>query len=137
MRVRGTRVGGTRVGGVVVAGEVVETEAVSFRDDPFDGDALGSWWSEYRPDLLDSPVTVASGYALLELDVGGAAGSHWYGDGMGIDRIGYLMYQLVSGDFAIAMELQVFDLAGTGLPPATNDARLAGLAAHDPYRPPG
>jgi hypothetical protein len=100
--------------------------------DSFEGSALRTPWTlgSYRQDLLVvDPPTVSGGYVDLELDVGGASGSHWFDA-----RIGQLLGQLVTGDFDIAVDLQVFDQAGAGLPPATGGARLGVLAAHDPDR---
>jgi hypothetical protein len=100
--------------------------------DSFEGTTVRAPWSagSYRLDLLvQDPPVVSGGYVDLELDVGGAGGSHWFDN-----RIGALFGQLLTGDFDVAVDLQVFDQAGTGLPPSTGAARLGVLAAHDPDR---
>lgn len=99
----------------------------------FAGNSLDAYWFAFNEGLLDSGPTVASGILSLALAVGDSGGSHWYND-----RLGVLdPHQLVYGDFDIVCELQVTNLAGDDLPPADGNARLAGLAAHDPFRPTG
>lgn len=102
---------------------------MAIRADGFLGSALRDWWGGYRLDLLASGPTVASGYVDLPLSTGGASGSFWFNN-----NIGSLLPQSITGDFDVAFDLQAFNEAGSGLPPATGDARLVVLAAHDPDR---
>lgn len=101
------------------------------RADTFEGSALRSarWDAIYQAALLvANPPTVASGFVDLEVDVGGSGGAFWF------DAFdGPLIGQAITGDFDVATEMQIFDQAGTGLPPS-GSARLGVLAAHDPDR---
>jgi hypothetical protein len=111
--------------GIVIpaAGTVSNPIVAGFASDALAGDV----YLPFRANLLDEPAAIVSGSMLLYLAIGNAAGSHWYND-----RTGYQNPQRCVGDFDIAMELQVRNLDGSGLPPATGDARLAGLQARDP-----
>lgn len=102
---------------------------MAIRADGFLGSALRSWWAPVSSDLLASGPTVASGYVDLPLSTGGASGSFWFGP-----NAGQLLPQLLTGDFDVAADLQALNEDGDDLPPATGDARLVVLAAHDPDR---
>ena len=100
--------------------------------DTFEGPTFRPWWSEFQAGLLATPAAIVQGadsYARFELSEGGVSGSHWFDD-----RDGYQMRQTVFGDFDVAAEIEVFNLAGNAVP-AGGSARLFGIACHDPVRP--
>lgn len=98
--------------------------------DDFSGSTLDPSWSIFNGSLIASDE-VSGGTGLnFQITSGGANGSFWYN---GFD--GCLIYKLVEGPCDMRVRLRVRDSANSGNPP-TSDSRIAGIAAHDPTRPP-
>lgn len=97
--------------------------------DDFDGDALDPSWLFFNENLI-ADRSVANGELSVQITAGGTNGSFWYNDNDGI-----LIYKTITGPVDMRARVRVRNSANTGNPD-TAPARVGGIAAHDPNRPP-
>lgn len=98
--------------------------------DDFNGEQLDSSWLFFNRNLVTTASVTGGGPLNYQIPAGGASGSFWYNG-----FVGSLMYKPVTGACDMRARLRVRNTANTANPPTT-DSRVAGIAAHDPTRPP-
>jgi hypothetical protein len=108
----------------------VAADPLARLSDDFSGDQLDPSWSFYNRGLV-ATSSVGGGTALnYQITAGGVAGSFWYNE-----FAGSLIYKLVEGPCDMRARIRARNSANSGNPPL-GTARIVGIAAHDPLRPP-
>lgn len=125
---------GTMLGAGVLAGQSDGTSTATFVDiwgaltDEFEDTALDAKWTIEDVNTAIGSYFESGGEFVLPITLGGSSGSFWYSANTGV-----LVYQNVTGDFEVRVDIEAENSTGTGSP-GVSDFKITGIAAHDPVR---